>query len=155
MNGENTVIQYRLIALLLSFLVIANGCGYFMAGTWENDPKNWGRAFESRKPPDMIVLHSKYWRSPHWSYEFEYYFAIAPNARLKEQLFTENKLKQITGDKSKEIAKEKILYNVPAWFAPGDLTAYDVWVFAEEPDRNFIVLINKESGTLYLSDHQL
>ena len=67
------------IALSLPVAIVIAGCGYFMAGTWEDDPGNWGRAFESTKPPDVAVVHSKYWRSAHWTYEFEYFFEIAPN----------------------------------------------------------------------------
>lgn len=76
-----------------------------MAGTWEDDPGNWSRAFQSTKPPEVAVVHSKYWRSAHWTSEFEYFFEIAPNPQLKAQLFGENNVRQATGDEASQIKK--------------------------------------------------
>jgi hypothetical protein len=50
------------------------GCGYFASGTWNDDPRNWSRAFDTVKPPEVVVVHSTYSRFPHWTYEYEYYF---------------------------------------------------------------------------------
>jgi len=71
----------RLTGMLLVVCCTA-GCGYFASGTWDDDSKNWTRAFDTSKPPDVVVVHSRYSRFPHWTYEFEYYFHIAPNAAL-------------------------------------------------------------------------
>ena len=46
------------------------------AGTWEDDPKNWYRAFNEEQPSDLKIVHSKYWRSNHFTYEFVYYFEV-------------------------------------------------------------------------------
>src|SRR6266516_3732414 len=70
----------------------------------------------------------KYWRSPHWSYEFEYYFEIGPNSKLKEQLFGENKLRQVNGGDAAKI-KNNVFGDAPSWFAPKDVAEYEVWVF--------------------------
>jgi uncharacterized membrane protein YjjB (DUF3815 family) len=67
--------------------VLVAGCGYVMAGTWVDGPGNWSRAFASTKPPDVSVVHSKYWRSPHWSFEFAYFFEIAPSPALTQSQF--------------------------------------------------------------------
>ena len=32
------------------------------AGNWEDDPKNWYRAFNEEQPREVKVVHSKYWR---------------------------------------------------------------------------------------------
>ena len=93
-----------------------------MAGTWNDDPGNWKRAFRSSKAPDVTVTHSKYWRSPHWSYEFEYFFEIEPNEALKKQPFGENKLRQVTGEETAKIKKE-LFGDPPVWFAPKDVAA--------------------------------
>jgi hypothetical protein len=124
-----------------------------MAGTWVDDPDNWSRAFQSTKPADVAVVHSKYWRSPHWTFEFEYFFEIAPNQELQEQLFSENKLRRITGEEAAK-AKEHNSDAAPVWFAPKAASEYDIWVFDDEPNRNFRVLIDKKSGVVFLSDYQ-
>jgi hypothetical protein len=140
------------VALFVLAVLVNAGCGYFMAGTWEDDPGNWSRALHSTKPPDVRVIHSKYWRSAHWTYEFEYFFEIAPNQKLKEQLFRENKLRQLTGDQA---GKVKNFGTAPTWFAPKDVTEYEVWVFEGEPDHNFRVLIDKKSDVIFLSNFQV
>jgi len=33
------------------------------AGTWEDDPKNWYRAFNEEQPAQVKVIHSKYGKS--------------------------------------------------------------------------------------------
>ena len=77
---------------VLSALMLAAGCGYVQSGTWEDDPSNWTKAFRSTKPEDVVVLHSRYWRSAHWSYEAGHVFEVAANSKLRDQLFRENKL---------------------------------------------------------------
>jgi hypothetical protein len=134
--------------------LLSAGCGYFMSRTWEDDPKNWSRAFHSVKPPEVTVVHSKYWRSRHWSYEFQYFFEIAPNAELKDQLFTANKLREVTGNEAVE-ARARVFGDAPSWFAPGSVADYEVWVFADEPGRNFKVLIDKVSGHIFMNDYQV
>ena len=145
----------RKAAIVVAVLILlATGCGYVMSGTWDDDPKNWGRAFQSTKPPEVLVVHSKYWRSPHWSYEFQYFFEIAPNADLKKQLFTANKLRRLTGKEAVE-ARAKVFGDAPPWFAPKGLASYEVWVFADEPERKFKVLIDKSSGHIFMNDYQV
>ena len=97
------------------------------------------------------MVHSKYWRSPHWSYEFSYFFEIAPNPKLRNQLLTENKLRLVIGGEA-ATAKQNLFGETPAWFAPKTVTEYDVWIFAEASYRNFVVLIDRESGRMFLSD---
>jgi hypothetical protein len=140
--------------LLSVVLALSTGCGYVMSGTWDDDPKNWGRAFQSTKPPDVRVIHSRYWRSPHWSYEFEYFFEIAPNAGLKQQVLTANKLRQLVGEEA-AAARGNRFRDAPSWFAPKSLESYEVWVFADEPGRNFTLLIDRASGHMFMNDRQL
>src|SRR5262245_54289347 len=45
-------------------------------------------------------------RSPHWSYEFEYFFEIEPKEAFRKQLFGENKLRQVTGEDAAKTKKE-------------------------------------------------
>jgi hypothetical protein len=142
------------IAALLLIVLFNAGCGYFMAGTWEDDPGNWDRAFQSTKPPDVTVVHSKYWRSAHWTYEFEYFFVIAPNRHLKDQLFAKSKMRQAAGDEATQIRKTAFS-DVRSWFAPKGVTEYEVWVLEDEPDRSFKVLIDRKSGVMFLNDYQV
>ena len=130
------------MAKLVGMLLIAwctAGCGYFASGTWSDDPKNWSRAFDTVKPPDVVVVHSLYSRFPHWTYEYEYYFHVAANAALSRQLFGENRLARIQ-------AAWDCPLNAPAWFAPKSLREYETWAFAGEPQRAFRLLVDRSTG---------
>jgi hypothetical protein len=123
------------------------------SGTWNNDPQNWNRAFHSRKPKDVNVIHSRYWRSPHWTNEFEYFFEIEDNEKLKTQLFSENHLIKIE-DKEAQKAMVNFFGEKPEWFIPGKIVAYKIYVYEKEPRGNFRVYINRKSGRIYLTDYQ-
>ena len=136
------------------FLLFQSGCGYLVSGTWEDDPKNWQRAFHTQKPDNVVVLHSKYYRSPHFTYEFQYFFEIEQNDLLEEQLFTQNELVKIEDEEhAKEEATSGVLVNAPEWFVPKKLRQYDMWRFKDEPQRNFRVFIDRQTGNLFLTDY--
>ena len=142
------------VLLIAAALLGQVGCGYFVSGTWVDDPGNWKRAFRSIKPESVTVVHSRYSRSPHWTLEFQYFFELAPNAELRDQLFSKNKLRMLS---SEEAAKEKASHfgKPPTWFAPKPADNYEVWVYAQEPRGNFKVLIDKQTGNMFLSDYQI
>jgi hypothetical protein len=139
--------------LCLALLLCPLGCGYFSSGTWEDDPANWERAFRSGKPDDVVVLHSKYWRSPHFTYEFQYFFAIQRNDELQKQLFAENELVRL--ETADAMRAKDFFGEAPEWFAPKSVDAYEVWAYADEPKGNFRVLVDKQTGNLFLTDYQV
>lgn len=128
-------------------LALCSGCGYLRAGKWEDDPRNWGRAFKSEKPPGVTVVHSLYWRAPHWTWEGGYLFQIEPNPAFKAELFSRNRLERAS--------TVPLFLEKPAWFAPKPPTAYEVWCYADEPRGHFRVLIDLETGSLFLCDYQV
>lgn len=139
------------VAVVLALVPAA--CGYFMAGSWDDDPRNWKRAFNSTKPAAVVVVHSKYWRSPHWTYEFRYFFELVPTAELKQQLFTKNDLRQVTGEDA-AVARQRA-YAAPAWFVPKALGDYDVWIGENTGGGHFTVFIDRSTSHLFLTDYQL
>jgi hypothetical protein len=52
-----------------SAILVLTGCG----GTWVDDKRNFDRVFGFGKIPDVQVVHSYYWKSPHWSTEYQYF----------------------------------------------------------------------------------
>ena len=141
-----------LLILFLGLIILLGGCG--SSGTWDDDPQNWTRAFNSQQPKDINVIHSKYWRSAHWTYEFQYFFEIEKNDKLKAQLFSENKLKKIEG-KEAEDAMSGFFGEKPEWFIPEEADEYEIYVYEEEPRGHFRLFINKKSGKIYLTDYQV
>ena len=45
--------------------------------------------------------------------------------------------------------------DVPEWFAPEDVSDYEVWIFEGEPGRNLKILIEEKSGAMFTSDYQV
>jgi hypothetical protein len=142
------------VALVLSASALAAACGYARSGTWDDDPANWKRAFRSGKPDDVKVVHSQYWRAPHWSYEAGYAFEIEANDALERQLLGENALRKL--DAASVTSRDRSCFGeCPPWFAAGSLDQYDIWVYADAPDAHFRVLIDRQTGTLFIADHQI
>ena len=63
-------------------LLLLSGCG----GTWVDDPGNFKRLFGGPPPKDIQVLHTYYWKSPHWTNEYQYFFALRTFLRFLSQL---------------------------------------------------------------------
>ena len=106
----------RNIPILWALLLV--GCG----GKWDDDKKNWSRAFNGQTPPsDVKVIHSRYWRSPHFTYEAYYYFELTAS-----QGFLEGWLKGLV---KVAPSKDNIgpLPDKPAWFLPKSIESYDMW----------------------------
>jgi hypothetical protein len=106
------------------------------------------------KPPDVVVKHSRYWRSPHFTFEYAYYFEIEANAALQKQLLEENKLRRVGGKELEDVHSHATAVKRPAWFIPRDIENYDVWVYPPGVGvgQHFAVFIDKNSGALFITD---
>src|SRR5690348_13155130 len=104
-------------------LLLITGCS---SGTWEDDEDNWERIYNQEKPDHVKVVHSWYWRSPHWTYEFEFYLETEPNKQILEAYMSAGDLFQV---KDPIQAPEYELYpsEKPKWFVPKSLDKYEVW----------------------------
>jgi len=67
---------WRLLSVAL--LGILASCG----GTWVEDGGNFKRVFGFSKPPEVTVLHSYYWKSPHWSVEYSYFIVLQASPKF-------------------------------------------------------------------------
>jgi hypothetical protein len=123
-------------------------CSCHRSGTWDDDSKNWERAFSGRIPTNVAVVHSRYWRSAHWSYEAAYYFEVT--GAVRSALLSDTNLVRLPPDASMGYFGEK-----PAWFAPKPLEAYEVWGYTNDPPRNYRLLIDKTNEIAFFTDHQL
>ena len=43
----------------------------------------------------------------------------------------------------------------PSWFAPKPLTEYEIWTYADDASSNFRLLIDKQTGHIFLADYQV
>ena len=135
-------------AVLFLALCLA-GC--HAAGTWEDDSKNFERILRVPQPKEVAVVHSRFWRSPHWSYEFEYFIQIQHNDDFRRRLFEHNKLKTPnTDDEHKRITD--FFQEKPKWFIPRPLEQYEVWILSDEPGSHFRIFIDRDTGDIFASD---
>ena len=151
---DESMSSNRGYVVLLIVAVAVAACGYVRSGTWDDAPENWYRAFKTTKPDGIVVVHSRYWRAPHWTYEAGYVFEIQPHAALREQLFAGNRLRKLQ-DAETANATRPCFGECPSWFAPKPLKEYEIWVYADDPNSNFRVLIDTETGHIFLADYQV
>lgn len=118
MGRSRATVQIISVALLL----LSVGCGYFVSGTWEDDPKNYKRAWGYSKPQEIDLVHSWYWRAPHWTREEAYFFEFRWNKDLFEQFRSYNNLRPVTPNNI-----EGFCFPKPPWFAPKSPASYDAW----------------------------
>lgn len=138
--------------LLLLAVSAPPACGPLAAGEWRDDPLDWQRAFGEKKPADVEVRHSWFWRSAHWSYEFRYAFEVAPNAQLRDRLVRERSLRSLEPNELGTLHPPGV---DEAWFAPGDAADYAVWWPRDGIRSEFVLLEHRPTGTLYVADQEL
>jgi len=55
--------------IITAMVLVLVGCG----GTYVDDKRNFERAFQTKCPTDIEVVHSAYSKTPHFTEEHEYY----------------------------------------------------------------------------------
>src|SRR5947208_7221883 len=137
-------IMLRSVAIVICSLILVS-CG----GKWDEDAKNWSRAFNGQSPPtDVRIVHSRYCRSPHFTYEAYYYFELtAP------QTFLDAWLKGLV-----QVAPSEdnlgLLPDKPKWFLPKTLRNYDMWRIADKPDSYFRLFRDRSTGAIFATDSE-
>ena len=142
------VMLLSLVALLaIDFILLAE-----KAGTWEDHPKNWYRAFHEEQPSDVKVVHSKYWRSDHFTDEFIYYFEVEAPPGWRDKYFAKLKLQQVSPETARSFRSSVSDNQTPDWFAPDPVNLYDVW---DKAGYFGSVWIDKTNGHIFFYDAQL
>lgn len=122
------------------------GCG----GTWVEDAGNFERVLGFSKPPDVRVVHSYYWKSPHWSTEYRYFIALQASSKFSVGLTSEELMTAVAPDMA---VLDKCGTDRPQWFLPKPLSAYAVWI--PKASGGYRVFRDKADGILFVCDQQL
>lgn len=149
-----------LVILLVSIgylIFINNPLGIIMrgnpnAGTWEDDPQNWNRAFRQNTPADVSVVHSYYWESDHFTYEYIYFFEVKASQEWQNVFLKERELEPVAPSNAWSFRQSYSYDSTPAWFAPDPVENYDVW---DKPNYHGSIWINKTNGHIYFYGAQL
>lgn len=125
----------RLLILLTTFLFLS--CG---SGTFENDPKSWNKVFGENIPEEIEIINSRFWKSMHWTYEFEFFCKLKSDQKFLNQYFIEHyNMKE---------RKEKMVFhsdNKPKWFIFNEEN-FKVW----EKEFQMTLYFNEKSNEAYL-----
>lgn len=123
-----------------------------VAGTWEDDPNNWYRAFQEPVPSGVTVIHSKYWKSDHFTHEYIFYFEVKASDEWKNNFIKEGNLVLFTPSRDDD---EQFYRSTkqPIWYLPGYVSDYEVW---GEAGYNYgTIFIHKETGHIFFDGGQL
>ena len=132
---------------MLLLALVLTGCG----GTWVDDRHNFDRVFGFNKPADVQVIHSYYWKSPHWSTEYKYFIALKPSPKFVEELTSPELMRKATSEETG--IPDTCGDNAPQWFLPKVPTEYEMWV--SRSGLTYRVFRDKMDGTLFVCDEQL
>lgn len=131
--------------ILLSLILLA--CSCHRSGTWNDDSKNWERAFGEHIPTNIVVVHSRFWRSAHWTYEFAYYFEV--NGDVRKELLSDTNLVLLSK------FEDDFFGEKPAWFAPEQIKDFEVWGYTNSPPSRFRLWVDKSGKRAFFTDYQL
>jgi hypothetical protein len=146
MDPEMTTKRLPVWSAVLLLVLVLSGCG----GTWVDDSRNFDRVFGFSKPPDIHVIHSYYWKSPHWSTEYRYFIALEGSSRFTSGLTHPELMTPAIPDATDiDSCGDKR----PAWFLPKPLISYEMWV--PRGTTAYRVFRDKTEGTLFVCDERL
>jgi hypothetical protein len=144
----------KLILSLFVFITIffLESCGYLFSGTWEDDNKNWTRAYNQPLPDSINLIHSWYWRSPHWTLEQALYFETTYNEVIKKTFISDSTVKTLN---YKDTINIDFFNQRPKWFIPKPYKFYHIWRGCKGEYDHFIFLIDKENEHMFWTDYEL
>jgi hypothetical protein len=136
------------LPLLLAFsaLLVLTAC----SGTWVEDPRNFKRVFDFDKPPEVKMIHSYYWKSPHWTVEYRYYIALEGPRKFGDGLTDASLMTPATADQNQ---LDSCGDSKPQWFLPKPFSHYDAW--KPKGDAGYRIFRDKDAGTLFVCDQRL
>jgi hypothetical protein len=142
---KTTRMRWRLL-LMAGLLLVLSGCG----GTWVDDEGNFNRIFGFDKPKDVVVLHSYYWKSPHWSVEYNYFIGLQVPPKFAAGLVSPELMTAVASDQT---LLDSCGTKRPQWFLPKSLTNYEAWV--PKAAKGYRIFHDKADGFFFLCDERL
>jgi hypothetical protein len=157
MNANTTMkFQRRLLHAGIFFILmifLAGCCGYCSSGTWEDDQKNFKRAWGYSKPSEIEMVHSWYWRSAHFTREEAYFFQFQWHEQLFQELVSKNAMKHVEYNGSSDVIAPQFCFDKPQWFIPKPIQAYQTWTC--EPDADCWLFRDVDTNEIFLYACQL
>jgi len=135
--------------VLVAFILVVGLCGCHRSGTWVDNPGNWQRAFGRPPPKELEVVHSIYWRTPHFTREDGWTFHIKSAPSFYKEWLAAYKVKH--PDSAAFLKLDYLKKDKPSWFLPKPMADYEIWVI-DEPYSNFWLFIDRSTGEWFVTD---
>jgi hypothetical protein len=128
----------------LTFALLLAGC----SATYVDDKHNYERTFGIKCPKDVEVIHSYYYRSPHFTEEHEYYFQMTSTSGSNLlKMFILPNMVQATDENSPRPFFLGLRPNRPEWFAPEAVSNYEIWYCT---NQTHVLLGDKQTKILFV-----
>jgi hypothetical protein len=143
--GVGGVVLLGVVGLLLV-------SGIFWSGTWEDDKKNWKRAFQQEQPKGIAVIHSWYCRTPHFTFESQYFFELRLSDAMRAAFTDPGHVLEVSPNDYTSLRElELALDQKPSWFAPKATEDYEIFQ-GKEPDDSYFLLLDRAGERVFITD---
>ena len=122
------------------------------SGTFENDPNTWAKVFNQKKPGNVEILNSRFWKSAHWSYEYEVFIEFKASKEFIDDYFIKYD-SLISPDEDNYHLLDDFFFDKPKWFQPKEYKDYQIWI-SNDKWNDTKLFINKNSGVVYFHHSQ-
>ncbi len=139
------------IFFLIILSATLSSCGYFNSGIWEDDPETWNKVFGEDVPNEVEIIHSQFWKSAHWSYEFEVFFELKTSHSFFKSYFINNQHFEVKKVNYLEMG-EHYFQEKPNWFLPKTIENYIIWTNEQE---NLKIFVDKKTYHIFYTYFQV
>ncbi|WP_460218005.1 hypothetical protein [Psychroserpens sp. MEBiC05023] len=133
--------MHKRLFLIYIVAMTSLSCG---SGTFENDPDTWNKVFGEDPPKEIKIIDSRFWKSAHWSYEFELHVKFETSESFLNSYFIEHYKFEITKDPKLDLNFDD---EKPEWFVPKSNENYDIY---ESSINNMVLFKEHNSNIIYL-----
>jgi hypothetical protein len=96
------------------------------------------------------MKHSWYWRSPHFTFEHQYFFEIEYNDSLEKVFTNANDLVRLDSTQYNDI---NFFGEKPLWFVPNSYNQYNIYMSKDY--EHYYLFIDKHKMSIFLTDSQV
>ena len=115
---------------IVIFIAFLTACA--PAGEWADDPQNFVRAWDTPCPDGVVVLHSSYWRSGHFTREEVLFFQFGASETFRNRFIQSNDFVPVD---PADVTSGGYCRPTPSWFLPGPPSRYRAWSVPPRPAR--------------------